>query len=147
MSCGAGITPSVLTAAPRFVGDTLRIQLNVNVGAIQGGTLINIPNVKYALVCFNNGGLDVCVPGADTGDVLRRQHHRHAWRYRRISSTIPDLINAAFNLPQCNIELMTINSLGTDATSIQEAATTAPVTMPCRAPRAAQSRSTSSSAA
>ena len=53
-SCGAGITPSILLSAsqpPILVGDTVRIQLNVNVGAIQGGTLLNIPNVKFRDHC------------------------------------------------------------------------------------------------
>jgi len=65
-SCSASINPTVLTpptiGTGYLVGDVLTVNLEIGVGTIQGGTLINIPSVSHALDCIGPGTLiDLCV--------------------------------------------------------------------------------------
>lgn len=133
LSCGAGITPSVLTAPPRFVGDDIRVRLNVNVGAIQGGTVLAIPDVHFKLVCFDDGGFGACVPGADAGTVTFVGNITDTcagtdFTGAAVANDLTFTPTATFNLAansNCNIEFdLNVNALGTDATPalIQEAA-------------------------
>jgi len=66
VSCSASIDPTVLTpptiGTSYLVGDVLTVNLEMGVGTVQGGTLINISSVSHALDCIGPGTLiDLCV--------------------------------------------------------------------------------------
>ncbi len=59
-SCSAMITPTVLSAPPFLVGDTVRVNLLIGPETIQGGTNITIPEVLHKLDCLDGGLFEFC---------------------------------------------------------------------------------------
>lgn len=100
-TCSAGVDPGVVTAAPFFVGDTVRETLEIQVTSITGGTMATIDDATIKLGCSS----ETSTPPPISIDNCTADPAKSFVGF--VSSTCPGVASWATSMPDANTVVFT----------------------------------------